>query len=96
MAFDPSSQAYRIYGRKEVEEEFQCSYGLNPNFQPLFERSALRIVGTGDEGEARVVELQGADFFIGTLFMPQLRPLDAGPHPLIRAFVSEVVRVGAE
>lgn len=92
MTLQRDSLAYRIYGRREIEEAFHCSYGLNPDFQPLFDGADLRIVGTGVEGEARVVELAGAPFFIGTLFLPQMRPTADGPHPLIMAYLRHVLR----
>jgi len=81
--------AHRIYGTEVAEEEFRCSNELNVQFQPLFERSALRVVGVGERGEARVVELQAARFFIGTLFLPQMAAIDA-PHPLIDAYLRAV------
>jgi CTP synthase len=83
------SSAHHIYGTEVVEEDFRCSNELNAKFQPLFERSALRVVGVGERGEARVVELQGARFFIATLFLPQIAAVDA-PHPLIDAYVRAV------
>jgi len=83
------SLAHRIYGTELVEEEFRCSNELNAEFQPLFEQSALRVVGVGERGEARVVELQAACFFIGTLFLPQIAAVEA-PHPLIDAYVRSV------
>jgi CTP synthase (UTP-ammonia lyase) len=86
----PGSMAARIFGRPEIEEHFHCSYGLNPRYQPLFDGGALWISGVGDSGEARVVELRGAGFFIGTLFLPQLRPTAEGPHPLISAFLAHL------
>jgi CTP synthase (UTP-ammonia lyase) len=82
------SLAGRIYGLEIVEEEFRCS-NENAEFQPLFEQSSLRVVGVGERGEARVVELQGARFFIATLFLPQIAAIDA-PHPLIDAYVRAV------
>lgn len=87
MTLREGSLAHRIYGRTQVEEAFACSYGLNPAYQPLFERGDLRITGVGDDGEARVVELAGAPFFIGTQYLPQMRPADEGPHPLIVAYL---------
>ena len=83
----PGSQAARIYGATEAREEFHCSFGLDPDFQPLFDRGPLRITGHGEAGEARICELEGADFFIGTLFMPQLAVTADESHPLVDAFV---------
>jgi CTP synthase (UTP-ammonia lyase) len=83
----PGSQAARIYGAAEAREEFHCSFGLDPEYQPLFDRGPLRITGHGEAGEARILELEGAQFYIGTLFMPQLAVTAEEPHPLVDAFV---------
>lgn len=81
------SQAARIYGSTEAREEFHCSFGLDPESQPLFDSGTLRITGHGESGEARILELEGAEFYIGTLYMPQLAVTAEVPHPLVDAFV---------
>lgn len=83
----PGSHAARLYGATEVQEHFACSFELNPQYQPLFEASALRVTGTGERGEARVVELEGAPFFIATLYLPQMPALEGASHPLVEGFV---------
>jgi CTP synthase (UTP-ammonia lyase) len=75
-----------LYGSDEALEEFRCSNELNARYQPLFEQSALRVSGVGERGEARIVELEGARFFIATLFLPQLTAVDQ-PHPIIDGFI---------
>lgn len=86
----PGSLARRLYGKDEVAEEFHCRNELNAAFQPLFEQSALKVSGVGDRGEARVVELEGAKFFMGTLFLPQIAGAEEA-HPLVDGFVRAVV-----
>jgi CTP synthase (UTP-ammonia lyase) len=86
----PGSRVASLYGRQEVEEEFHCSYGLNPEREHVFDSSDLRIVGRGDSGEARVVELAAARFYLATLYLPQLAPATARPHPVIRAFIDAI------
>ena len=83
----PGSEAARIYGATEAREEFHCSFGLDPEYQHLFEGGPLRITGNGEAGEARILELEGAEFYIGTLFMPQLAVTAGKGHPLVDAFV---------
>jgi CTP synthase (UTP-ammonia lyase) len=68
----PGSQAARIYGATEAREEFHCSFGLDPEYQPLFERGALRITGLGDAGEARIFEHAHPEVSKGH---PALRPV---------------------
>jgi CTP synthase (UTP-ammonia lyase) len=86
----PLSLAAKIYESTEIAEEFHCSNELSRRYQPLFERSDLRVSGVGNEGEARVVELAGADFFIATLYLPQLGAIESGASPLIDAYVRAV------
>ena len=87
MRLTPGSLAARVYGSTEIGAEFHCRNELNRRYQALFERSDLRVVGLGDEGEARVVELAGVRFFIATLFLPQMAALEGEPSKLIDAFV---------
>lgn len=82
----------RAYGATEVFEEFACSNELNRRFQPLFEGSGLRVTGVGDEGEARVVELAGAAFLVGTLYLPQSAASDGESHPLVETFLAAAAR----
>jgi len=83
--------ARRLYGEAEALEEFHCSNELNARHQPLFEASALRVSGVGDRGEARIVELVGAPFFMATLFLPQLVAVNE-PHPIVDGFIAAVAR----
>lgn len=44
-----------------------------------------------DTDEARVIELPGHPFFVGTLFVPQARSTAENPHPLLVALVRAAV-----
>lgn len=94
------SLARRIYARDRIEETYHCSFGLDPAFRPRLEAAGLSVTGVeaggadaGAEsaGEARIVELRTHPFFIGTLFVPQMRSKRDAPHPLIKAFVQATV-----
>ena len=87
IVLSTKSLAYQIYGQQEIEEEHACGFNLNPDFQHLFEEKGLRIVGRGEDQEARVIELVGHRFFVGTLFLPQFSSREGQPHPLITAFL---------
>jgi CTP synthase (UTP-ammonia lyase) len=90
------SRAAAIYSAQEAHEEFHCSNELNRRYQPMFEKSDLKISGVGDEGEARIVELSGHPFFVGTLYLPQNAALNGQSHPLIDAFVQAAAGVGSD
>jgi CTP synthase (UTP-ammonia lyase) len=83
----PGSRAALIYGRTEVEEEYYCNFGVNPEYVPLLRESELCTSGSDPEGEVRIVELADHPFFIATLFVPQMRSTPDSPHPLITEFL---------
>ena len=96
----PGSLARRIYARDQVEEQYHCTFGLDPAYRAQLETAGLRVTGVeasgaGNEfesaGEARIVELPAHPFFIGTLFVPQMRSNEGAPHPLIAAFVRATI-----
>jgi CTP synthase (UTP-ammonia lyase) len=85
------SRALNIYGRAEVVEKFNCGFGLNPSHQNIFKKAALKITGVGDDGIARVFELDAHPFFIATLYQPERSAFNGVPHPLIEAFLQACV-----
>jgi CTP synthase (UTP-ammonia lyase) len=91
LRFVRGSRVATIYGTESAEEEYYCNFGVNPDKMSLLRGKALAISGCDAEGEIRVIELPDHPFFLGTLFVPQLRSTPANPHPLVSAFVQAVV-----
>ncbi|MEW6211716.1 MAG: hypothetical protein AB1631_25390 [Acidobacteriota bacterium] len=85
----PGSKAHEIYRREEaeVEEQFYCNYGLNPQYRDEIEKGEMKVTGVGLDVEARVIEIASHRFFICTLFVPQLSSTFDNPHPVIVAFL---------
>ncbi len=83
----PGTLTHRAYGVGEATETFACNYGLNPAYRERISQGALKIAGTGPDGEVRVVELAGHPFFVGALFLPQVSSSAGQPHPLIVAYL---------
>jgi CTP synthase (UTP-ammonia lyase) len=86
------SHAHNVYGHGEIEEYYYCNFGINPEFQGDIDKSGLKIVGTDQNGEPRVLELPDHRFFIATLFVPGASYVEneikiAGSHPLVNALV---------
>jgi len=88
----PGSRVAGFYGRDETEEEYYCNFGLNPEHQGLLHEGGLRVAGTDQDGEARVLELPDRRFFVATLFVPQLRSSADAPHPLITAYLRTAIK----
>ncbi len=81
------SRARALYGRETAEETYHCSFGLNPAHRALLDDGRLRMSGEDDEGEARVLELDGHPFFVATLFQPERAALRGHDHPVVRGLV---------
>jgi CTP synthase (UTP-ammonia lyase) len=86
----PGSRIAAIYGRTEIVESYHCSYGLNPHYHALFEQGGMHITGVDVNGEARVIELAGHPFFVGTLFQPERSAFAGVAHPLIIAYLQAI------
>ena len=88
------SVAAKAYGKLIVRETFGCNYELNPEYRALLEGSGLAITGENEHGDARLAEIPGHRYFIGTGFIPQLSSTSQSPHPLITAFLKAALAFG--
>jgi CTP synthase (UTP-ammonia lyase) len=83
----PGSRAAAIYKNIRGAEMYYCNFGLNPAYQEQLESAGLEISGADEAGEARIMELPGHPFFIGTLFVPQANSTKDHPHPIVAEFL---------
>jgi len=90
LKFESGSLVGDIYGSMSAREEYYCNFGVDPGKIGLLANSGLRISGSDNEGEVRVIELTDHPFYLGTLFVPQTRSTEEQPHPLVTAFVEAV------
>jgi CTP synthase (UTP-ammonia lyase) len=84
---EKDSLAFHAYGRAVADEHYYCNFGLNPEYRAQLHEAGLRVVGTDQDGEARIVEISWLRFFVGTLFVPQTSSTPEHPHPLILAYL---------
>ncbi len=87
IVLQPHSRIATIYGKSEIDEKYHCSFGLNPSYQTIFQESGMHITGFDKSSEARVFDLAGHPFYMGTLFQPERSALLSVTHPLIVAYV---------
>ena len=91
LSLVPGSQVASIYSGTSTREHYFCNFGVNPESVPHLRQGPLTVSGSDAEGAIRVVEYPGHPFFIGTLFVPQLRSIPDRPHPLVTAFLKAVL-----
>lgn len=77
----------KIYGSVKTEEKFSCNFGISQDIKTKLDCSGFKIVGIDDNGEARIIDLDNKNFFVGTLFQPQLSSTAEHPHPLITEYL---------
>ena len=87
VTIKPGSNAAVACGSTRSMEKYYCNFGLNPKYLGQLERSGLEITGKDENDEPRIVEARVPSvFFLGTLFVPQVRSEAGNPHPLILEF----------
>lgn len=86
------SRAREILGTDRIDEEYFCSFELNPDYDELFEEQGLEFTGFGDRGDSRIYEVPEHPFYIATLFQPQRRSRPGAPHPFVVALVRASAR----
>lgn len=82
VRFVPGSRVGEIYGTPEVTEYYYCNFGLNPDYQDELDAAGLRVAGSDQDSEARIVELPDHPLYVATLFVPQLNSRPGRAHPL--------------
>ena len=82
--------AAQVMGAGPTTERYFCRYGLAPRYEETLTSQGLVISGRDPNGEARVVELPGHPFLMGTLFQPELSSDATWIHPLIAEFCRAV------
>ena len=83
----PGSYLAGYYGKEVVEEEYFCNFEVNPDFEWTAMEAGFPVVARGDKEECRAIESPTHQFFVATLFQPQLSSKPKKPHPLVLAFV---------
>jgi len=87
----PGSYLAACYGGKTVvQEEYFCNFEVNPEFEWTAMEAGFPIVARGPQQECRAFESPAHQFYIATLFQPQLSSRPGNPHPLVLAFVQAV------
>jgi CTP synthase (UTP-ammonia lyase) len=78
-------------GAAEIVESYYCNFGINPDHWNRLNQGGLKIVGIDDLGEPRVLEIPESNFYVATLFVPQVASRPGNPHSLVKAFVEATV-----
>lgn len=92
LSLSEDSKIFGIYGAAQATEKYYCNFGINPGYVDAIKAGPIDVVGSGSEGEIRIVEYPDHPFMIATLFVPQARSVEGKPHPLVTEFVRAIMR----
>lgn len=87
IIINPDSIFYKIYQCGEVDEKYNCNFGLNKEFEVALIKNHFQIAGKDAEGEVRAMVNTRNDYFVITLFQPQLSSTSEQPHPIVTSFL---------
>lgn len=87
IIIDQTSSLYHIYSATDIIEKYNCSFGLNKDFQALLDGNGFRVIGIDEAEEARIMTIENHTFFVATLYQPQLSSTVDKPHPLILEYL---------
>jgi CTP synthase (UTP-ammonia lyase) len=80
------SRSAGLYLQENATEAASSGLSLHPELLDALNEHGFRPAALDADGDVRLYEIKGHDFFVGTLFLPQLTSRGALPHPLITNF----------
>ncbi|MEF8880811.1 MAG: CTP synthase (glutamine hydrolyzing) [Candidatus Nanohaloarchaea archaeon] len=89
VEIEKDTQAYKAYGKKEVNERFRHRYEVNPNYIQKLESDGLVFSGQAKEDERvmQILEWPEHPFFMATQFHPEFTSKPLNPNPMFIEFL---------
>jgi CTP synthase (UTP-ammonia lyase) len=91
LTVQSGTKAADIMGAGPTTERYFCAYGPNESYVEVLVAHGLVVSALDDDGALRMAEMADHPFFLGCLFQPELSSGTAQTHPVITAFVREVI-----
>ena len=87
------SNAYKAYGKREIEERHRHRYEFNNMYRIQMEEAGLKISGLSPNGNlVEIIELEDHPWFLAGQFHPEFKSSPMRPHPLFRDFISSSIK----
>ena len=85
---DEDSQAYRLYGKKDISERHRHRWEFNNEYREVLTKAGLKQTGFHPERNlVEIVEVEDHPFFIGVQFHPEFKCRPLEPHPVFKGFI---------
>ena len=89
ILLNEGTRVAQIYHAVSSFERYNCTFGLNERFRNQIVQHGFVAAGTDELGAVRILELPQNNFYVATLFQPQLSSTPENPHRLVLAFLNE-------
>ena len=88
-----NSNAYKAYGKREIEERHRHRYEFNNMYRIQMEEAGLVISGLSPNGNlVEIIEVKDHPWFLAGQFHPEFKSSPMSPHPLFRDFISSSLK----
>ena len=86
------TNAYKLYGKKEIFERHRHRFEVNPDFIEKFLSKGLVFSGMSeDKRRMEILELPTHRFFMASQFHPEFTSLPWRPNPLFKGFIDAAI-----
>ena len=90
-----NSNAYKAYGKREIEERHRHRYEFNNMYRIEMEEAGLIFSGLSPNGNlVEIIELKDHPWFLAGQFHPEFKSSPMNPHPLFKDFISSSLKNG--
>ena len=94
VEIDPATVVSPIYPSARAIEKFYAQFGVNPDEEERLADAGFVSFGSDLTGNYRIGGVVKHPFYVGTLYVPQMRSSKTAPHPMVTAFLKVVVLMG--
>jgi CTP synthase len=90
-----NSNAYKAYGKREIEERHRHRYEFNNMYRIEMEEAGLVFSGLSPNGNlVEIIELKDHPWFLAGQFHPEFKSSPVNPHPLFKDFIYSSLKNG--
>jgi CTP synthase (UTP-ammonia lyase) len=93
ITLEAGSHVATFYQSAKIDEDYHCSFGVNPDYLFIFDGTDISFTGHDESGNPKILEIPDHRFFIGTAYQPERSALKNQVHPLIAGFLQAAVEM---
>ncbi len=90
---DKHSKAYKLYGKKSVNERHRHRFEFNNHYREALVESGLKLAGVSPDNKlVELIEIEDHPFFMASQFHPEFKSRPNRAHPMFDGFVAALAK----